>query len=209
MNAVERYISNCKEYAPIAEAAKLANFSESTVYRRYKAKNSTIRSSDASGVILVNIEDTRNIKLKKRPNSVKSVKASSDQKKCTKKVKAPYDQKLKLLGENISRAKSRKNGEVVEIDKNYAYVIGEKQGWKCALTGVPLEFERGGQLFHRKWCNPNICVIDRIDSDRGYVEGNIQLLTHRINTFKSAFTEKELYDICELVVEARRKGLTK
>jgi len=200
MNAVERYINNCEEYAPIKKAAKLANFSESTVYRRYKAKNSTIRSwTNPSGLILVNIEDTRNIKLKKLPNSVKSVKASSDQKKRTKKVNASYDQKLKILGENISRAKSRKNGEVVEIDKNYAYIIGEKQGWKCALTKVPLEFERGGQVFHRKWCNPNICVIDRIDSDRGYVEGNIQLLTHRVNTFKNSHSVKELYEICELV----------
>jgi hypothetical protein len=193
-----------KDFYGVREAAKKAQekgvqVSHTTLYRLINSEEKLPESKKSLRVkpksrdrgILVYMPDVMGIELKRQ--------RKSSGRDAVKSVKAPYDQKLKILGENISRAKSRKDDKVVEIDKYYAYLIGEKQGWKCALTGVPLEFERGGQFFHGKWCNPNICVIDRIDSDRGYVKGNIQLLTHKMNTFKSSFTDEEVYDIGKLV----------
>jgi hypothetical protein len=49
-------------------------------------------------------------------------------------------------------------------------------------------------MWQNKWCNPNSCTIDRIDPTQGYHKGNVQLLTHRANTWKSNFTHQELQE---------------
>lgn len=101
--------------------------------------------------------------------------------------------KLNFLSNNISRAKNRGSKSwPSEITKFDAYEIGERQNWKCAITGVDLEFTRGGTNWQNKWCNPNSCVIDRIDPSIGYTKSNIQLLTHKANAWKSNFTNEEL-----------------
>lgn len=72
--------------------------------------------------------------------------------------------------------------------------INEIQNGKCALTGV---------LFD----NDNPPSLDRIDSDLGYVLGNIQLILIQVNRMKSNFTQKEFIDMCYKIVafsEARR-----
>lgn len=72
--------------------------------------------------------------------------------------------------------------------------ISEIQNGKCALTGV---------LFD----NDNPPSLDRIDSDLGYLLGNIQLILIQVNRMKSNFTQKEFIDMCTKIVaynEARR-----
>jgi len=106
--------------------------------------------------------------------------------------------KLKFLQQNISRAKNRGDKSwPMEINKYDAYQIGEKQNWRCAITGVKLEFTRGGTYWRNNWCNPNSCTLDRIDPDQGYTKGNVQLLTHRANMWKSNFTNEELKELSE------------
>ena len=114
--------------------------------------------------------------------------------------------KLKFLQQNISRAKSRGNKSwPMEITKYMAYEVGESQNWKCAITGVELEFTRGGTYFRNMWCNPNSCVIDRIDSSKGYTKDNIQLLTHKANMWKSDFSNEELKQLCEQFLSTHTK----
>lgn len=106
--------------------------------------------------------------------------------------------KLKFLQQNISRAKNRgQKSWPNEITKFDVYNIGERQNWKCAITGDELEFVRGGTTWQNKWCNPQSCTIDRIDPTKGYTVDNIQLLTHKANTWKSSFTHEELRDLSE------------
>lgn len=99
----------------------------------------------------------------------------------------------RFLIQNIARAKNRgKKSWPNDLHPIDVYLVGEKQKWKCNLTGVRLEFERGGQHWQNRWCNPESCVIDRIDSTKGYTIDNIQLVTHRANTWKSDFSHEEL-----------------
>lgn len=85
--------------------------------------------------------------------------------------------KLKFLSNNISRAKGRGDGKVITLTPAQAFAVGEKQGWRCAISGVKLEFTRGGTNWGGKWCNPLSCSIDRKDNTKGYTKGNIQLVT--------------------------------
>lgn len=72
-----------------------------------------------------------------------------------------------------------------------------KQDKKCALTGIPLSFER-----NEKGCSAS---IDRIDSNIEYHLENIQLVHKDINLMKNHFNEDYFIDMCEKVVNTRRK----
>jgi hypothetical protein len=105
---------------------------------------------------------------------------------------------LKFLRANLSRAANRGNAsQKIEVSLDYVYHVGASQDFYCALTGEELEFTRGGQIWLGKWCNPNSCTIDRIDSSKGYVEDNIQLITWRANCLKQHLNNDEFIDFCK------------
>lgn len=109
--------------------------------------------------------------------------------------------KASFLRANLLRASGRERPQPIEIDIDYLLLIGFKQKWICNLAGTPLEFTRGGQWWQRKWCNPNSCTIDRIDSNKGYIPNNIQLLTWKINSLKQDFPHLEFVEICRIIAE--------
>ena len=115
-----------------------------------------------------------------------------------------YINRLKFMRDNIRRAESRENGWPVEIDEIDCYLVGVKQGWRCALTGDLLEFTRGGGDFNNQWANPKSCTNDRIDPYEGYVPGNIQLVTWEANLFKQGFTMRELQVLCTKIVHTQK-----
>lgn len=105
--------------------------------------------------------------------------------------------KLIFLRQNLVRAANRvKKRYHIDIDLDYLYDIGEQQNWKCALSGVDLEFRRGGGIWLNQYCNPHSCTIDRIDSNQGYVKGNVQLVTWKSNTAKNGMDHNEFLDLC-------------
>ena len=105
---------------------------------------------------------------------------------------------LKFLGDNLRRAANRGSlSQKIEVDLDYVYDVGASQDFFCALTGEELEFTRGGQIWLGKWCNPYSCTIDRIDSTKGYVEGNIQLITWKANCLKQHLDNEEFIDFCK------------
>lgn len=92
------------------------------------------------------------------------------------------------LSENISNSKKR--AAKFNWDHNltipYLAKLWFKQKGRCAVTGLMLEYESGDQ--HSK--NPCRTSIDRIDNNRGYVEGNVRLLTHWANNAKSTWPDE-------------------
>ena len=63
--------------------------------------------------------------------------------------------------------------------REYLKWLYKQQGGKCALSGQEMTFER--------YCKSAVSV-DRIDSDRGYVKGNIHLTTWWANLMKNDLT---------------------
>jgi hypothetical protein len=55
----------------------------------------------------------------------------------------------------------------------------------CPILGVPLERSVGNTA------NPNSPSVDRIDSTRGYVKGNIAVISYRANVIKNDGTPTE------------------
>lgn len=81
----------------------------------------------------------------------------------------------------------------------HQYLIQDR---KCALSGLDIGFtnlslERGNRSF--------TASIDRIDSKKGYVINNIQLVHKDVNIMKNAFSQDRFFHICKLVVETNNK----
>jgi len=123
-----------------------------------------------------------------------------DQKKKSRILKwRDVQSKLTFLRANLGRAAARANAQSITITLDELWAIGEKQEWRCAYTGIPLEFTRGGNFGFNT--NPNSCTIDRIDSDKPYSRKNVQLITWIANCSKNSMTHDQYIDLCKRVVE--------
>ena len=72
------------------------------------------------------------------------------------------------------------------------------QGGKCALSLEPMVLEIGANKRVSNKCSP-----DRIDSNKGYEPGNIQLTTWWANNMKMNMTTDELYNCASILHNAR------
>ena len=87
-------------------------------------------------------------------------------------------------------------GIKVTITHRFISELLEKQNGKCALTGLliimsPLSKNR---------CN-NTASLDRINSNDGYIEGNVRWVHKDVNLMKNQFSDIRFKEICKLVLE--------
>lgn len=60
---------------------------------------------------------------------------------------------------------------------------------KCALSGLDIELRKSGDILH-----PKSASLDRIDSYKGYVKGNVQFVCVSLNYAKHYFSNAEILD---------------
>ena len=90
--------------------------------------------------------------------------------------------------------KSRRKIEV-NIDKEYAWQLFLDQDRKCALTGLELHFSNSlGDV-------KTTASLDRIDSSKGYIKGNVQWVHKDINMMKRIYDQDYFIKMCKLVAE--------
>jgi hypothetical protein len=91
----------------------------------------------------------------------------------------------------VSKATAR--GLVFNITKEYAWDLFESQERKCALSGVTLV------LGTSKKGSITTASLDRVDSNLGYVEGNIQWVHKTLNIMRMALSVEEFVEWCHRV----------
>ena len=64
------------------------------------------------------------------------------------------------------------------------------QDFKCALTNWDIDAME---------VNKNTASLDRIDSSKGYIEGNVQWVHKMVNMCKQQYTQEEFIDMCTAV----------
>lgn len=79
------------------------------------------------------------------------------------------------------------------VTKKYAWDLFVQQERRCALSGIPISLSRN-------WDVNQTASIDRIDSDKGYVEGNIRWTHKDVNRMRWNFSDAEFLRYCKLVV---------
>lgn len=94
------------------------------------------------------------------------------------------------------RQSAKKRKHEFSIAPEYAYRLIEEQGWRCKLSGLPLYFSQ-----HHS--EVSTASLDRIDSSKGYVEGNVQWVHRDINLMKHVFNQDHFISLCRMVTETR------
>jgi hypothetical protein len=83
---------------------------------------------------------------------------------------------------NRARARAKKQGLEFNLTEEDI-----KIPTKCPLLGIELFVAEG-----RKSVKDNSASLDRIDSSKGYVKGNVWVISHKANTMKSNATLEEM-----------------
>lgn len=86
---------------------------------------------------------------------------------------------------------SKKRNLKLSITKQYAYSVLENQKFCCALTGVPISIHSQGEK--------TTASLDRIDSSKGYIEGNVQWVHKNINIMKWDLSQSDFISWCQKV----------
>lgn len=88
----------------------------------------------------------------------------------------------------FQRANRKRTGTITIQDVWHLYL---KQGKRCALSGVPISFEKTEQGYSAS--------IDRIDSSLEYEINNIQLVHKDINLMKNHFNQDYFIKMCKYI----------
>lgn len=112
-------------------------------------------------------------------------------KKCIEKRRTTSllsDMARKLLSNSKRSYSHRPNINGYDLTKEYIQELLEKQEYKCYYTGVDLKI--GDKL-----TNP---TLDRIDSSKGYIKGNVVVCTEIANIMKNDLSIPEIKHQIEL-----------
>lgn len=87
------------------------------------------------------------------------------------------------------------------INKEYIWDLFLKQNKKCALSGVDLIISTTiSKQDHLDRTN-HTASLDRIDNNKGYIEGNLQWVHKTINRMRRQYTVEEYINWCKKVAE--------
>lgn len=93
----------------------------------------------------------------------------------------------------------KKRKKVSELEFNitpeYLEKLYEEQNRKCAISGLSLELDITKAAIKQNWS------LDRIDSNKGYIEGNVQWVHKDINRMKQSYSNKYFKEMCCKVAE--------
>lgn len=84
----------------------------------------------------------------------------------------------------------------VTITPEDVEALYEKQGRRCAMTKIPIDF---GNLDIRHADRKVTASVDRIDSSIGYTKENIQIVHRDINWMKNIYSKDYFIEMCKLV----------
>jgi hypothetical protein len=105
---------------------------------------------------------------------------------CTR-VKA-HDLRKKM----IARAKNRTKVNGLELSISYTDLVIPTH---CPILGIPLEASVGSP-----GGTPGSPSLDRIDNTKGYIKGNIQVISHLANQMKAQASKEELVRFAKWVL---------
>ena len=104
---------------------------------------------------------------------------------------------IRLSWFNKFKVSAETRGIYWDINIDDVADIMEQQNYTCALSGLKIVFPEYGHPSDGSMS----ASIDRINSDKGYVRGNIQLVDKRINMMKQKYSQKEFIEMCVLVTK--------
>jgi hypothetical protein len=84
----------------------------------------------------------------------------------------------------------------VKVSIHDAWHLFELQTGRCALSGVPISLKRRRSLDIKQTAS-----LDRIDNNKGYIEGNVQWVHKIIQKMKCDLPQEEFVEFCKMVAK--------
>lgn len=96
---------------------------------------------------------------------------------------------------NINSGRGHNRSKVLDMDIDivYAWNLFIQQNRKCALTGIDLYFASGKKI------PKGNASLDRINSNLGYIKGNIQWVHKTVNIMKNKLDQNDFIQWCRLI----------
>lgn len=91
-----------------------------------------------------------------------------------------------------NRSRKMKRKRECNIDESHLEFLWQMQRGRCALSGAV-------------FASRAECSMDRIDSNEGYVVGNVQLVLAAVNKMKWNLKEDRFVELCGLIAEHHRR----
>lgn len=113
---------------------------------------------------------------------------------------------------NCMKKSNRLRGVEIQITREDLRATWENQGGYCAISGRLMEIPDMRQESHenvgrkRTHLSPWRSSLDRIDSSKGYISGNVQFVCTIANIAKADFSMDQLKTFCSLV-QAKNAGV--
>ena len=110
--------------------------------------------------------------------------------------KNPYFQGIGELSKTkYSEVKKQalKRKKEFNVSIEYLWNLYEQQDKKCSLTGLSITFGRNG---HR---SETTASLDRINNDKGYIEGNVRWVLKDINMIRGSYDSDYFIKLCNAV----------
>ena len=106
-----------------------------------------------------------------------------------------------ISGKYYGRIKrgAKKRNIVFDVEIEYFNKLLVEQNFKCKLSGLEISFSHSKKDNYKATAS-----IDRIDSNKGYIKGNLQWINKNINLMKNHFNQDYFLEICERITEQRR-----
>ena len=99
----------------------------------------------------------------------------------------------------MGRKRARQKQIEWNIELPFLLRLWEKQQAKCAYSVVPFTYEDN---------HPHTVSLDRIDSQKGYTEDNVQFVCTIVNYIKQRYPEKQFFDFCSLITQHNKDKYT-
>lgn len=107
-----------------------------------------------------------------------------------------------ISGKYISQIRNRAKIKNIEmsLDKKYLWNLYLSQNKKCALSGIDICFGGRNYEIEDKF-EEDTASLDRIDSSKGYIKGNVQWVHKDINMMKNVFSVEKFKKLCKIITE--------
>lgn len=174
----DKYVGLKFQKLTILEICKDRPFNKT--YFICKCDCGTVRKVNATKVILGKVVGCQNCKLKRESNPNWTG---------YKELSGTY---LKTLRRNCRQRKGEKTE--FNVTAKYLWELFQNQNRKCNLSGLDITLDEDSYT-----SKLSTASIDRIDSSKGYIKGNVQWVHKRINTMKMDLSDDKFIGFCTAV----------
>ncbi len=105
--------------------------------------------------------------------------------------------KDEFTGFRVYLRRTKKRDKDFDLDLPYLKELFESQDGTCPYSGVKLTLA----LSKKKNDQHSTASLDRIDSSKGYIKGNVQFVSITINLMKNSMTHDETVEFCKIITE--------